>query len=99
MTNRYLEQHGHDARIDHRRHAERGLNEQPTIHEGVAARAMEKKGIISDRCELNRQIKADKRRLAFHVPKDDTKESYGLIVYLYAGGFAAGDKTDDAKML
>ena len=59
MTNRYLEQHGHDARIDHRRHAERGLNEQPTIHEGVAARAMEKKGIISDRCELNRQIKAD----------------------------------------
>lgn len=40
-----------------------------------------------------------KRRPAFHVPKDDTKESYGLIVYLYAGGFAAGDKTDDAKML
>lgn len=30
-----------------------------TIHEGVVARAMEKKGIISDRCELNRQIKAD----------------------------------------
>ena len=28
-------------------------------HEGVVARAMEKKGIISDRCELNRQIKAD----------------------------------------
>ena len=33
--------------------------EQPTVHEGVVARAMEKKGIISDRCELNRQIKAD----------------------------------------
>ena len=31
----------------------------PTVHEGVVARAMEKKGIISDRCELNRQIKAD----------------------------------------
>ena len=30
-----------------------------TIHEGVVARAMEKKGIISGRCELNRQIKAD----------------------------------------
>ena len=29
------------------------------LHEGVVARAMEKKGIISDRCELNRQIKAD----------------------------------------
>ena len=59
VTNRYLERSGHDARIDHRSHAERGLSEQPTIHEGVAARAMEKKGLISDRCELNRQIKAD----------------------------------------
>ena len=59
VTNRYLEQYGHDARIDHRSHAERGLTEQPTIHEGVVARALEKKGIISDRCELNRQIKAD----------------------------------------
>ena len=59
VTNCYLERYGHDARIDHRSHAERGLTEQPTIHEGVVARALEAKGIISDRCELNRQIKAD----------------------------------------
>ena len=59
VTNRYLEQYGHDERIDHRSHADRGLTEQPTIHEGVVARALEAKGIISDRCELNRQIKAD----------------------------------------
>lgn len=59
VTNRYLEQYGHDARIDHRSHAERGLDEQPTVHEGVIARALEQKGVISDRCELNRQIKAD----------------------------------------
>lgn len=59
VTNRYLEQYGHDARIDHRSHADRGLTEQPTIHEGVVTRALEKKGIISDRCEINRQIKAD----------------------------------------
>lgn len=59
VTNRYLEQYGYDARIDHRSHAERGLDEQPTVHEGVVTRALEKKGIISDRCELNRQIKAD----------------------------------------
>ena len=58
-VNRCLERSGHKERVDHRSHAERGLDEQPTIHEGVAARAMEKKGIISDRCELNRQIKAD----------------------------------------
>ncbi len=31
VTNRYLERYGHDARIDHRSHAERGLDEQPTM--------------------------------------------------------------------
>ena len=51
--------YGHDERIDHRSNAARGLDEQPTIHEGVTARALERKGIIADRCEINRQIKAD----------------------------------------
>ena len=59
VANRHLERTGHVERIDHRSHAERALLERPTVHEGVVARAMEKKGIISDRCELNRQIKAD----------------------------------------
>ena len=58
-TNAHLERAGADARINHRSHAERGLDEQPTIHEGVVARALEKKGIIAERCEINRQIKAD----------------------------------------
>ena len=59
MTNLHLEKAGRAERIDHRSHAERGLDEQPTVHEGVVSRALEKKGIVSDRCELNRQIKAD----------------------------------------
>ena len=42
-----------------RSHATRGLDEQPTVHEGVIARALEAKGVVSDRCELNRQIKRD----------------------------------------
>ena len=58
-ANRCLELAGHDSRIDHRSHAERGLEERPTIHEGVAAQALERRGIVSDRCEMNRQIKAD----------------------------------------
>ena len=37
--------------------------EIPTIHEGVTAQALERKGIISDRCELNRQIRADNKLL------------------------------------
>lgn len=59
VTNRYLQQYGHGARIDHRSHADRGLDGQPTIHEGVVAQTLERRGIISERCEINRQIKVD----------------------------------------
>lgn len=34
-----------------------------------------------------------------YVPADNSKETYGLIVYLHAGGFATGDKSDDKEML
>lgn len=50
---------GWEKRIDHRSFADQGKDEQPTIHEGVATRTMEKKSILSDRCEINRQIKRD----------------------------------------
>ena len=33
------------------------------------------------------------------MPKDNSKDSYGLVVYLHAGGFTTGDKTDDSEML
>ena len=59
-VNKYLEPENH---IDSRSHSERGLDEQPTVHEGVIARRLEEKGIISERCELSRQIKADNRLL------------------------------------
>ena len=57
VSNRYLERAGCEERIDHRSNAARGLDEIPTIHEGVAAQALERKGIISDRCEINREIR------------------------------------------
>ena len=34
-----------------------------------------------------------------YLPKDNTKKNYGLVVYLHAGGFTTGDKTDDEEML
>ena len=57
VSNRCLERAGREERIDHRSNAARGLDEIPTIHEGVAAQALERRGIISDRCEINRQIR------------------------------------------
>ena len=34
-----------------------------------------------------------------YLPKDNTKEYYGLVVYLHAGGFTSGDKSDDINTL
>ena len=34
-----------------------------------------------------------------YLPADSTRENYGLVVYLHAGGFTAGDKSGDAEML
>lgn len=63
VNNLYLERKNLDERIDHRSYKERGIDEQPTIHEGVTARIIEKKGGTSERCEINRQIKADNKLL------------------------------------
>ena len=60
-VNHTLQEHQIDARIDHRSFADQGHDEQPAIHEGYHARDMEKKGLISDRCEINRQIRSDNR--------------------------------------
>lgn len=38
-------------------------------------------------------------RFDLYLPADDTRESYGLVVYLHAGGFTSGDKQDDTAML
>ena len=78
VSNRYLERAGREERIDHRSNAARGLDEIPTIHEGVTAQALERKGIISDRCEINRQIKADNALL--RELKAEIKKLAALVV-------------------
>lgn len=39
------------------------------------------------------------KKFDIYVPSDNSKNSYGLIVYLHAGGFTGGDKSDDTQML
>ena len=63
VTNRYLEHAGREERIDHRSNA---------------ARALERRGIISDRCEINRQIKADNALL--RELKAEIKKLAALVV-------------------
>lgn len=63
IVNEEQERHGISDRVDCRSHAARGLTEQPTVHEGYHARKLESMGFIADRCELNRQIRADNQLL------------------------------------
>ena len=60
-TNDFLERNGSPERIDHRSNAERGIDEIPTVHMGVAACQMEKKGIATEKGELNRSIQKTNR--------------------------------------
>ena len=52
--NRYLKP---EEKIDHRSYARQGIDKEPTIHEGIVARQMEKEGKVADRCQINREIK------------------------------------------
>ena len=54
---------GLDCRIDHRSYVDQGLDLIPTVHEGPYIRKMEKKGIRTEKGELNRWIKATNRML------------------------------------
>ena len=58
MANDALQKAGSEERIDHRSNEARGIEKLPTIHEGFAAREMEKRGEVSERCEINREIQA-----------------------------------------
>ena len=62
-VNEMLARNQINATIDHRSFANQGITEQPTIHEGYIAQNMEKKGMIADHCEINRQIRANNKML------------------------------------
>mgnify|MGYP004640883137 FL=1 len=63
MVNARLEEKGLDCRIDHRSYVDQGLDLIPTVHEGSHIRKMEKKGIRTEKGELNRWIKATNRMI------------------------------------
>lgn len=43
--------------------------------------------------------KEEANKFDLYVPADTGKESYGLVIYLHAGGFTTGDKSGDADIL
>ena len=57
INNRKLEEKGFDVRISSESLEARGLDLIPTIHEGPTVRAMEKKGVKTEKGEFNRWVK------------------------------------------
>ena len=58
MCNAKFAEKGLDVRIDHRSYERQGVELLPTVHEGATVRAMEKKGIRTEKGEFNRWIRA-----------------------------------------
>lgn len=58
MCNAKFEEKGLDVRIDHRSYERQGVELLPTIHEGPTVRAVEKKGIKTEKGDFNRWIKS-----------------------------------------
>lgn len=63
LCNRALEQNGHAERIDHRSYQRQGIDQIPTIHLGPAASQMEKRGIRTERGNINREIEISNQKL------------------------------------
>ena len=63
VTNRYLAEQNIPQRIDHRSYERQGIEQIPTVHMGVAATQMERKGIVTEKGEKNRLIREQNRLL------------------------------------
>ena len=61
MVNAEFERKGFETRIDHRSFEAQGIEQIPTVHEGPLVQKMEKRGIRTQKGDLNRWIKATNR--------------------------------------
>ena len=63
LCNSKFEEKGFDERIDHRSYERQGVELLPTVHEGPTVRAMEKRGIQTEKGSLNKWIKATNKMI------------------------------------
>lgn len=58
LCNEKFEEKGLEVRIDHRSYERQGIDQIPQIHEGPTVRALEAKGIPTEKGEFNRFVRA-----------------------------------------
>lgn len=91
MTNAHLARAGLDIRVDHRSHAERGLEIEPTEHAGVHATQMERRGLDVSRARLDED--AAKRNA------DLIREKPEQVLTVITGEKSVFDRHDVARTL
>ena len=92
ITNKYLEENNIQEKVDHRSYQRQGIEQIPTIHLGVSASQMEKKGITTDRGNINREIKHQNKIL-----KEISRRIKALLNWIRGIGKEEKVETDNLK--
>ncbi|TZG32921.1 Ti-type conjugative transfer relaxase TraA [Agrobacterium sp. B1(2019)] len=91
IANRQLQREGLDVRIDHRSHAERGLELSPTEHMGVHASQMQQQGMAVERGRLDDEAARQNAALIRQKPEQ--------VLALISHEKSVFDRHDIAKTL
>lgn len=90
-ANAHLALAGHAVRIDHRSHAERGLGLEPTVHMGVHATQMQRRGKDASRLRLEAESAARNAELI--------REKPAQVLSVITGEKSVFDRYDIARTL
>ena len=90
-ANEHLARAGHEARVDHRSHQERGLELLPTQHMGVHATQMERRGKAISRLRIDEDAVRHNRDLIREKPEQ--------VLALVTNEKSVFDRHDVARML
>lgn len=91
VANEHLARAGHDVRIDHRSHQERGLEIEPTEHMGVFATQMERRGVEVSRTRLDGDASRRNAELIAEKPEQ--------VLSVITGEKSVFDRHDVARAL
>lgn len=91
IANERLAMAGHDIRIDHRSHMERGLEIAPTEHMGVHASQMDRRGLDVSRSRLDEDAARRNAELIREKPEQ--------VLTLITGEKSVFDRRDVARVL
>ena len=92
ITNKYLKENSIQEKVDHRSYQRQGIEHIPTIHLGIYATQMEKKGIATDRGNINREIKHQNNLL-----REITRRIKALLNWIRGIGKEEKAETENIK--